>query len=115
MRPKTHEPRWPNGPVIGLGIASDALCLTFGDGTGAVKTESYGGLHGRLDAAALRDRLRQLQPSSAMLFFRLGADADFEAGVILGTAIGMLSAMGIPVEHPPLPPTVTATDGMALH
>jgi hypothetical protein len=44
----------------------------------------------------------------------MGADADFEASVILGTAIGMLSAMDIPVEHPPLPPTVTAPDGIVL-
>lgn len=110
-----YTPRWPDGPVIGLAIASEAVGLTFGDGTGAVKTETYGGLHGRLDAAALRDRLQTLKPSTAMLFVRVDIDADFEAGVVFGTAVGMLAAMGIPIEHPPLSATVTAPKGVVLH
>lgn len=115
MTGPTHTPRWPDGPEIGLGVAEDAICLTYAIASGEVITESYGGLYGRLDAPAIRTRLLELKPSAALLFCRPDPEMGFESGVLLGTVVGMLAAMGIPILHPELPPTVQAPDGMVLH
>lgn len=110
-----HDPRWPDGPEISLGVAEDAICLTFGTASGEVVTESYGGLYGRLDTPAIRTRLLDLKPSAALLFCRPDPEMGFESSVLLGTVIGMLAAMGIPILHPELPPTTIAPAGIVLH
>ncbi|MGW8787127.1 hypothetical protein [Heyndrickxia sporothermodurans] len=99
----TQEPRYPDGPVIGLGVNDIGLCLTH-DCTpfGAVTVETFGGLHGRLDAVALAARIRELRPSMALLMSRMTPDPSFEHGVLFGCAVGLLAALGVAVEYEPL-------------
>ncbi|MGH1592247.1 hypothetical protein ACRBEV_32515 [Methylobacterium phyllosphaerae] len=101
--------------MIGLGIASDAICVTYGIANGRVITETLGGLHGRLDVAALRTRLLNLRPSVALLCFRPNPEMNFERDVLLGTVIGVIAALRVPLEHELLSDLTGAPEGARLH
>lgn len=103
MPTSSHSPRWPDGPEIAIGVSDIGLCVTH-DCTpfGAVTVETFGGMHGRLDAVALADRLRDLRPSVALIMSHMTPDPDFEHGVLFGCAVGLLAALGVAVEYEPV-------------
>lgn len=113
----TRSRRWPGGPLVAIAMMEDVIGLSHCQtGDGEAVTEAFGALNGRVDAYALADRLRQLRPSAAMVVPHATRDADqYEAGMLVGTIVALVTALGIGVEWSPLPPIVTTPAGVVVH
>ena len=117
MRSQDPGPRWPDGPLVAIVLLDDVIglshCRTV---DGEAVTEAFGALHGRVDAFALADRLRQLQPSSAMVVPHGSRDADqYEQGMLVGSVVALVAALGIGMEWAPLPPAAVTRHGTVIH
>lgn len=107
--------RWPSGREIGVGIAEGVVCLSHVSDDGAVIIENHGAMGGQIDGAAIGERIRALQPSVAIVMPAPATDATFEGGLLLGTLLGLLSALGVAIIHAPLLLSATAPAGRVLH
>lgn len=107
--------RWPSGREIGVGIADDVICLSHVSDDGAVIIENHGAMGGQIDGAAIGERIRALQPSLALVMPSPEAGATFESGLLLGTVLGLLAALGVEIIHAPLPLSALAPPEMTLH
>lgn len=116
MSQRTRPTRWPDGPVISVVVAEDAIALCHCQtADGEAVTESIGALAGRPDMASLATRLKDLRPRTAIVALAIPpTQEDFDAGVSFGAVIGLLAAFGIQVEWAS-PPVRAMERGCALH